>query len=155
MIWIKQEGRGTLATLGVPLVFVLALATLMGCGGDALPPSPEEASNVVVRVSGAEGLAYSGNYGTIASEPRAVDSTLGDEPTDYEVEEDVSEGVTAFFRKTQPGEGELKADILADDELVVESTAYAEFGSVVLNWLPEAGVPGEGPPEEDQQQEST
>lgn len=134
------------------LVFVLALGALVGCGGSegdedgdsAPPPSLEEASNVVVRVSGVEGIAYSGDYGIIGEEPQiVVGDTLGDEPTEYEVEveDGVSDGVTAFFQKTRPGGGELKAEILADDVLVVESTTYAELGEVnVAYWSRQTGT---------------
>lgn len=145
--------RKALIVLGVLLTFVLALGALAGCGGGdgdtTLPPDLEEANNVVVRVSGTEGVAYSGDYGTIMGEPQIVDSTVGGEPTEYQVEtdQDISSGVTAFFEKTEPGAGELRAEIVADDVLVSESATYAEFGSVVVDWLPP--VPGGGlPPEE-------
>ncbi|HEX2097490.1 MAG TPA: hypothetical protein VHF46_00330 [Rubrobacteraceae bacterium] len=51
-----------------------------------------------------------------------------------EVGQGAAEGVTASFQKTQPGGERLKAEILVD-ELVVESTTYAEFGSIILGWL--------------------
>lgn len=153
-------GRRTSATLKVPLVFLLAVGILVSCGGsenesgNALPSSPEEASNVVVRVSGTEGTAYSGNYGTIAGELQTVDSTLGSGPTEYEVkiQRGVSDGVNAFFQKTQSGEGELKAEILANGETVVESRTRADFGSVVAEWLPKiGGKPDAGPEEEEEE----
>jgi hypothetical protein len=92
---------------------------------------------VVVRVSGTEGVPYTGDYGTIAGDLQTVDDTLENEPTEYEVEvgQGGPDGVTASFQKVQPG-GRLKAEILADDEVVVESTTYAEFGSVIVYWLP-------------------
>ena len=152
-----QVVHKTLAILGDLLVFVLAVGLLVGCGGsqsesgNAIPSSPEDANNVVVRVSGAQGTAYSGDYGTISGEPQIVDSTLGSDPTEYKVdiEKGTSDGVTAFFQKTQSGGGELKAEILADGETVVESRTRAEFGSVVVDWLPESGAPGEIPPDEE------
>ena len=140
--------------LGALLVLVAALLALAGCVGGSgeessnPPASPEEASSVVVRVSGTEGVAYAGNYGTFTREPQIVDDTLGSNPTEYqvEVEEGTADGVSASFQKTEPGAGKLKAEIVADGELVTESTTYAELGSVIVDWLPQAGpLPGEIP----------
>jgi hypothetical protein len=100
---------------------------------------------VIIRVSGAEGTAYSGNYETIEGELEVVeDTTLGSEPVDYEVEiqEGASDGVTSLFEKTQPGREELRVGILADDELVAESRTFAEFGDVIVDWFPQMGPPG-------------
>ena len=129
---------------GAWLVSALALGALLaGCGGGAPspPPSPEEANEVVVRVSGTEGVAYSGDYTTLSAEPQDVNATLEGDATDYpvQIEQGADDGVTAFFRKTEPGEGELRAQILADGEVVTESATYAEFGSVIVDCLPEAG----------------
>ena len=152
-------GRAMLAKSGVLLVFVLALGVLLaGCGGSEeegnvdVPPSPEEAGSVVVRVSGTEDVAYSGTYGTIEGTLQTVDDTVGGEPTEYEVEvqEGVSDGVTAGFQKTQPGAGELQVEILADDQVVVESRTLAEFGAVNADWFPQIGPPGEIPPGEEE-----
>jgi hypothetical protein len=137
----------------VRLGCVLILGALLsGCGGsdegevnDNVPPTPEEARSVTVRVSGAEGTAYSGNYETIEGELEIVEeTTLGSEPVDYEVEiqEGANDGVTALFEKTQPGREELRVGILADDELVAESRTFAEFGDVIVDWFPQVGPPG-------------
>ena len=143
--------------LGALLVLVAALLALAGCAGGGEedgsnpPPSPEEASSVIVRVSGTEGVAYAGNYGTFTREPQIVDDTLGSEPEEYEVEveQGTADGVSASFQKVEPGAGRLKAEIVADGEVVTESTTYAELGSVIVDWLPQAGpLPGEIPPEE-------
>ncbi len=114
---------------------------------------------MVVRVSGTEGVAYSGNYGTLAEEPELVKGTLDDQPTEYEVEvpESNAGGVTAQFQKTQSGAGALKVEILADGEVAAESTTYVESGSVIVDWLPQLGatgeeiLPQEGLPEEENQ----
>lgn len=136
-------GRRAIA-LGVRLVFGLTLEVLLaGCGGDnAPPPNPEDAEEVVVRVSGTEGIEYSGDYSTLEGDLQQATGALEGEPVEYavDIQEGVSDGVTAFFRKTQPGAGELKAEILADDTIVTESTTYAELGSVIVDWLPESDV---------------
>jgi hypothetical protein len=153
-------GRGGLAMLGVRLVLVLVLGVLLvGCSGSGgkgevpenLPSSPEEADEVVVRVSGTEGTAYSGTYGTIEGTLQTVDETVGADPTDYdvEVEEGVADGVTAGFQKTQPGSEELSVEILADDKVVVESRTFAEFGAVNADWFPQIGPSEEMPSDDD------
>ncbi len=143
-----------LPALGVWLGLVLIIGLLVaGCSSSGengaapenVPASPEEAGEVVVRVSGAEGTAYSGNYETIEGELEIVEETaLGSEPVDYEVEiqEGANDGVTALFEKTQPGREELRVGILADDELVAESRTFAEFGDVIVDWFPQMGPPG-------------
>ena len=146
-------GRKTLVALRIQIGFVLVLGALLsGCGGseegeanENVPPTPGEAGSVVIRVSGAEGTAYEGNYETIEGELEIVEeTTLGSEPVDYEIEiqEGASDGVTALFEKTQPGREELRVGILADDELVAESRTFAEFGDVIVDWFPQMGPPG-------------
>jgi len=146
--------------LGVRLGLVLVVGVLVaGCGGSGengqapenVPASPEEAGEVVVRVSGAEGTAFSGTYGSIEGELQTVDDTIGAEPTEYqvEVEEGVADGVTAGFQKTQPGTGELNVEILADDEVIVDSRTFAEFGAANADWFPQIGPPEELPTDEE------
>jgi hypothetical protein len=146
---------GTLALLGALIVVVLGFGTLVGCGSEEMgnvPARPEEADEIVVRVSGTEGTAYAGTYGNLEEEgaPQIIEDTLGDGPTEYgvKIEEGVSDGVSAFFEKTEPGSGGLEAQILADGEVVAESTTYAEFGSVIVDWFPQAGPLEEGSPED-------
>ena len=147
---------GRCKTLGTLLIFVLALAALAGCAANNPPSSPDKASRVVVRVSGTQDTAYSGGYGDLVGEIQTVNDTLGGEPKEYEVQvQEGGFGVSASFQKTQPGTGELKAEILADDQLVVESTTYAEFGSVLVDWPSQTGPPGEIPPEALPPEEST
>jgi hypothetical protein len=150
-----------LAARGVLLVvFVLVLVGLLvaGCGGSQdeeadidVPTSPEEATNVVVRVSGTEGVAYSGNYGTFSGPLEIVDDTVGAELTDYEVQvqEGVSDGVIASFRKSEPAQGELRVQTLADEKVVVESRTLAELGAANADWLPQQMGSPEGIPPED------
>jgi hypothetical protein len=57
--------------------------------------------------------------------------------------------MTAGFQKTQPGTGALKVEILADGEVVSESTTYAELGTVNVDWLSQTGKPRVIPPEEE------
>src|SRR5918993_2378563 len=142
------------------VVFVLVLVGLLvaGCGGSQdeeadidVPTSPEEATNVVVRGSGTEGIAYSGNYGTLAGPVEIVDDTVRAEPTDYEVQvqEGANDGVIASFQKTEPGQGELRVQTVADEKVVVESRTLAERGAANADWLPQQMGSPEGIPPED------
>jgi hypothetical protein len=161
----KDVGKSSVM-LGVTLVVVLTLGALVRCGGSGengetpsqVPANPEDAGEMEVRVSGTEGIAYAGTYGNLEQEgvPPTIEDTLGDEPTEYEVEieEGVSDGVSAFFEKTEPGSGELEAEILADGEVIAESTTYAEFGSVIVEWVPQTEMLEEIPIEEDSPEES-
>jgi hypothetical protein len=157
----SAAARGVLAARGVVLgVFGLVLVGLLvvGCGGSQdeadldVPASPEEAGSLVVRVSGTEGVAYSGDYGSLAGAVELVDDTVGAEPTDYEVDiqDGVSDGVIASFQKTEPGQGELRVQTLADDKVVVEGRTLAEFGTANADWLPQEAIPSEGIPPEDE-----
>src|SRR5215216_3900314 len=150
-------GRGALAVLGVGLIFVLALGPLVGCGGGSeneggqvenepvREPTKEEAAaaeNVVVRVSGTPGTAYSGSYGTSREVRTVSTTTLEAEPTDYEVEVEEGAGVlNATFTKNQPGRETLQVEILVDGEVVTRSETTAELGSVTANWLPPEALP--------------
>lgn len=145
---------------GVRSGLVLVVGTFVaGCGGSGengeapenVPASPEEAGEVIVRVSGTEGTVYSGTYGSIEGDLQTVDDTIGAEPTEYqvEVEEGVADGVTAGFQKTQPGTGELNVEIVADDQVIVESRTFAEFGAANADWFPQIGPPEEFPTDEE------
>ena len=145
-------GRGTLAVLGV----LLAFGALVGCGSSenkgeqvenepVREPSKKEAAgaeNVVVRVSGTPGTAYSGSYGTAREVRNVSATTLGAEPTDYEVEVEAEGGVlNATFKKTQPGREILQVEIVVDGEIVTRSETSAELGSVTVNWVPPGALP--------------
>jgi hypothetical protein len=150
------RGRTLSLVLSV-LILVLALGSLVGCGDSedeesnnapstTVQPAettmqPEEAAveNVVVRVSGTPGTAYSGSYGTFQS-AQAVDGALGVEPADYEIEGSVSDILAAVFRKTQPtDEGTLRVEILVDSEVVAEDETSEEIGVINVTWSPQTG----------------
>ena len=151
-----MRGR-TLSLVATVLILVLALGSLVGCGdsedeGSSNAPSttvqpaettgqPEEAAveNVVVRVSGTPGTAYSGSYGTFQS-AQTVDDALGVEPAAYEIEGSVSDILAAVFRKTQPAdEGTLRVEILVDSEVVAGDETSEEIGVINVTWSPQTG----------------
>lgn len=144
--------RGALVVIvAILLVFVFA-----SCGGGSerdsegeeeapVPSTPQEANNVVVRVSGTQGIAYTGNYGTLRGEFEIVEDTVGDEPQEYEVpiEEGEPDGVSASFQKSEDETGELRAEIVADEVVVAESVTRVPDGSVIVDWLPAESFEGE------------
>jgi hypothetical protein len=150
--------RGMLVVYGTLLV-ALCSALLAGCGGGAssqakgdtttdarddadldVPDGPERASGIVVRVSGTEGIPYLGFYGTAAEQEEdleEVQDVVEAEPTDYEVEVPPVEAVAtifAEFEKTEPGQGELKVQILGDDKVVQEDRTLARLGRADVMW---------------------
>ena len=151
-----MRGR-TLGLVVTTIIVVFALGPMEGCGGSeeegssdapstTVQPAettaqPEEAAveNVVVRVSGTPGTAYSGSYGTFGS-VQAVDGTLEGEPVDYTIEGSVSDILAVAFRKTQPAdEGTLKVEILVDGEVVAEDETSEEIGVINVSWSPQTG----------------
>ena len=150
---VSMVRGAALVIVAILLVFVLA-----GCAGGEeegndgpVPSSPEEADNMVVRVSGAGDTAYVGNYGTLGGEPQIVEGTLEAEPQEYEVETEGvrADGVSASFRKIEADSGELKAEIVADDVVVAESRTRVPPGTVIVEWIPEGLFQEEGVPEEE------
>lgn len=43
--------------------------------------------------------------------------------------------MTAFFWKTEPGGEKLKVWMLGDDQILMESTTYADLGEASLVWI--------------------
>lgn len=93
-----------------------------------------DGSNVIVRVTGDE--AFSGNYGTLESS-RSVDGVA---PAEYPVEVDTGffsmDSVSVVMQKNGAGSGELGVEIVADGEVVRETSTTAEYGVVDANWSP-------------------
>ncbi|MDQ3964848.1 MAG: hypothetical protein M3246_00085 [Actinomycetota bacterium] len=149
--------RGVLCVPRALCVLVLVLA-LGGCGGGSedegeraenepvRETTTEEAAAaenvVVVRVSGTQGVAYSGSYGTAREVRNVNDTALGAEPRNYELEEVGSEegAVNAVFKKSSPGRETLMVEILVDGEVLTRSETSAELGSVTVNWVPQEAL---------------
>jgi hypothetical protein len=86
-------------------------------------------------MSGTPGTHYSGTYGT-SDRTRTANNILGTGFTEYEVtvEDGVSREVSAAFRKTQPGEGLLRVEIVADGMVVAGRETSEELGTVDVSW---------------------
>lgn len=161
-------GCGGLAILGVLAVVLLALGAVLGNSDVDIEPieepiedildgqdegnepaqvqpgvqpgaiAPENVSALVVRVSGPQGTAYSGTYGTNQSGMIPVEGVLGAEPAEYGIEAGggVLGKVSAVFRKSQPVSGMLRAEVLSAGEVVAEGSTSEESDWVEVNWSP-------------------
>ena len=109
---------------------------------DAQPDTPDvpgTAAPLVVRVSGPQGTAYSGRYGTTQGGMIPVDGILGAVPAEYAV--DTAGGafgaVSAVFQKTQPVPGALRAEVLSGGQVVAEDFTSEESSWVEVKWSPQ------------------
>ena len=100
--------------------------------------APNNASALVVRVSGPQGTAYSGTYGTTHGGMIPVDGILGASPAEYVI--DTGGGafgaVSAVFQKNQPVPGMLRAEVLSSGEVVAEGSTSEESAWVEVIWSP-------------------
>lgn len=157
-------GCGGLAILGVLAVVLLALGAFLGNSDVDTAPiedildgqdegddpaqvqpgvqpvaiAPGNASALVVRVSGPQGTAYSGTYGTSQGGMIPVEGVLGAEPAEYGIEAEggVFGEVSANFRKSQPVPGMLRAEVLSAGEVVAEGSTSEGSEWVEVNWFP-------------------
>ena len=95
---------------------------------------------VLVRISGTQGVQYSGNFGSTRGQ-RTVDGTLGVEPDEYDVEAETGtfefDVVTATFQKRSQGPGGLRVEIVSGGEVVAAQETTADFGVVSVTWSPQ------------------
>jgi hypothetical protein len=101
----------------------------------------EDAGDVAVRISGTQGVEYSGSYGTTQGQT-TVDGTLGARPDEYEVDAQTGrlqiDVVSASFQKRSPGPGQLRVEIVSDGDVQASQETSAEFGVVSTVWSPQA-----------------
>ncbi len=132
-----------LLILVVVLVFNAADSGVSDKGEQANEPTPEAASSAAVRVSGTQGLEYSGGYGIVESGLETVDGRLGADPVDYEVvfeSETLNfDAISAVFQKDGT-DGTLKVEIIVDGEVVESEETAAENGVVAVAYSPEADL---------------
>ena len=159
-------GCGGLAILGVLAVVLLSLGAILGNsdvdiepieepieeildeddepaqvqpGAQPVGSVPENATSLVVRVSGPQGTAYSGTYGTTQGGMIPVDGILGPGPAEYGIETGGGAfgAVSAVFQKTQPVPGALRAEVLSGGEVVAEGFTSEESSWVEVKWSPQ------------------
>jgi hypothetical protein len=97
---------------------------------------PENATSLVVRVSGPQGTAYSGTYGTTQGGMIPVDGILGAGPAEYGIETGGGAfgAASAVFQKNQPVAGTLRAEVLSAGEVVAEGSTSEESSWVEVKW---------------------
>ena len=162
-------GCGGLAILGVLAVVFLSLGAILGRsdvdvepieepveeildeldedddlaqvqpGAQPVGRAPENATPLVVRVSGPQGTAYSGTYGTTQGGMIPVDGILGAAPVEYAVETrgGAFGAVSAVFQKNQLVPGTLRAEVLSAGEVVAEGSTSEESSWVEVKWSPQ------------------
>ena len=162
-------GCGGLAILGVLAVVLLPVGAILGSSDVDVEPieepildildeldeddepaqvqpgtqpvgsAPENATPLVVRVSGPQGTAYSGTYGTTQGGMIPVDGILGAGPAEYGIETGGGAfgAVSAVFQKTQPVPGALRAEVLSGGEVVAEGFTSEESSWVEVKWSPQ------------------
>ncbi len=126
-------GCGAMLALGIVIVVIIAvISAAMSEGGGGGEPASE---NIVVRVTGDEGIPFSGNYGELDGSQ----SVQGTTPMEYEVPIDTGlasiDSLTAVMQK-EGAEGELTVQIVRDGKVVAERSTTAEYGLVDLAWSP-------------------
>jgi hypothetical protein len=156
-------GCGGLAILGVLALALLSFGAILGNSDVDIEPIEEpieeildeedegdvpaqvqpvgvaqgNASALAVRVSGPQGTAYSGTYGTSHGGMIPVEGVLGAEPAVYGIEAGGVLGeVSAIFRKSQPVPGMLRAEVLSAGEVVAQGSTSEESDLVEVYWAP-------------------
>ena len=98
-------------------------------------------SSVLIRVSGTQGVFFSGNYGSLRGGSKSVEGVLGDSPREYAVP--IKSGpfdydsVQASFAKRALSKGTLRVEIVANGWVVKEQETSAGRGSVSVNYSPQ------------------
>lgn len=153
--WRKVAvGCGGLAVLGVLLFVTLLVGIAIGArtgeqqNARPTPPPPtsteptpadeEGTATVLVRVTGTEGLKFTGNIGTLDGS-RSVEGTV---PQEYEVQVETGpldfDSVRAYFSRDflDETDGTLGVEIVYEGKVVKQSETSAQAGSVSVNWSP-------------------
>lgn len=122
------------------LIVLLVFGVLLveGCASETSAQKNEQSA--VIRVSGTEGVVYSGVYGTIGGEEHSANDTIGigDKTSkDYELAVPPDSHIFGSFWKTQGSGGTLKAEILVNDDVVAEGKTSEDWGAVEIVWPPQ------------------
>ena len=145
---LRRKNRGALSKLRLLIAIFAATAALLavlgvvvGGGSSASGEGAQEnmvalepADSVVIRVYGTQGLPFEGSYGTMLGGQKMLKGELGPQPTEYEVPVGFGEGY-ASFRKSAV-EGQLRAEILVNGQVIKQRKTDAEYGVVTMFYSP-------------------
>ncbi len=124
-------GCGAILALGIVVGVIVAVISA-GMSGEGGEPAQED---IIVRVTGDEGIEFSGSYGELEGS-QSVDGVT---PQEYEVPIDTGiasiDSVVAVMQKDSAA-GELTVQIVRNGEVVAERSTTAEYGLVDLAWSP-------------------
>ena len=93
--------------------------------------SQQSQQTITVRVTGTEGLPFSGRVGSTQGMRRVEGSV----PEQYEIDFG-GVAVTAAFRKQEPGQGTLRAEVVRGGEVVMSRESSSATGVLNLIWTP-------------------
>ena len=124
----------------VMFVALLALGGVLvgGCASDTTS-AQQGGEPAVARVSGTEGVVYSGVYGIIGGggESHTINGgTIGESSKDYELTVPPGERSFGTFWKDQGSGGTLKAQMVVNDKDVAEDETSEDWGAVEVEWPP-------------------
>lgn len=126
-------GVGCIAVIGAVLVVVVIIVVAVSLGSGE-GGGEQDSQTVVARVSGTEGLKFSGNVSTLDS-GRSVDGTVPDEYGFKDVDtSSLSTDTVSIVMQKKGRPGEMVCEIVVGDEVVKESSTTAEFGTCDLTW---------------------
>ena len=150
-------------TISVLSILLLAAALLAGCGSggaaeneegppqekarseeaarEAPPKAPPEKKGgeegrapVVVRLSGAPGTWYAGNYGNLDKSEYA-EGVMEDKPVEFEVDvRDSGFDVVDVSFVNPRNKGSLSVEMLVDGEVVNQMDTDSQYGAMRLSW---------------------
>lgn len=142
---LQRINRTALSRLGLLTAILTAAAVLVaviGGGGLASGEGAQEnvvalepADSVVIRVYGTQGLPFEGSYATILGGQKRVEGELGPQPIEYEVPVGFGDGFASFRKGAM--EGELRAEILVNGQVIKKRRTEAEDGLVTMFYSPQ------------------
>lgn len=91
----------------------------------------QDKQTITVRITGTEGLAFSGRLGS-AQDLRRIEGSV---PKEYEIPFGGA-AVTATIRKQQPGPGTLGVEVVRDGEVVADKETSSTTGVLNTFWTP-------------------
>lgn len=118
--------------IAVVAFFVLGIIGAMFGGNQPISTSESNSSSpgFVIKVTGTDGTKFSGSYMLVTLDGKTASKSVeGTAPIDYKVDANM---VSVAFQKA--GEkGNLKVEILKDDQVVAESETDAAYGMVSVS----------------------